>query len=160
MGDLGERGVDFVTNDRRLVDELSSSEAGLPLLKGWYSRKVVEENWRALMPSVETLNRLCLDHGCLSAVVETSESEKSLVLVTVQHIRPETVQNLSRMLLLFGVLHRRQTLAVSLDELHPVVASFLEMMTSTGKIDLAWLGFDEEDPEKLIWRGETPRFYV
>lgn len=160
MGSLREREVGFVTNDWRLVESLSGSEFSPSSLKEWYKRRVVDDKWRVLMPSVETLNRLCLNHVCLSAMLETSEKEKSLVLATIRNIRPETVQSLSRMLLLFGVLHRKQVLAVNFEELHPVVASFLERMLDTGKIDLGWLGFDEDDPERLIWRGESPQFYA
>jgi len=160
LGNLGEREVTFVTNDRRLVKELSASRSSLSSLRDWYSKKVREEKWRALMPSVETLNRLCTAHNCLSAIVETSERDRSLVLATIQHLRPETVQNLSQMLLLFGVLHRKQVLAVNLSELHPVVAKFLERMMDSRKIDLGWLGFDEGDPERLIWREDAPQFYA
>jgi hypothetical protein len=160
LRNLGEREVTFVTNDRRLVDGLSTSRSSLSSLRDWYSKKVGDEKWRTLMPSVETLNRLCTSHSCLSAIIDTSERDRALVLATIQHLRPETVQNLSQMLLLFGVLHRRQVLAVSWEELHPVVASFLEQMLSSRKIDLGWLGFDEDDPERLIWRGESPQFYA
>lgn len=155
LNNLADKRVSVVTNDWEVVDFILGEQSFESSFKKWYESEILAEgDWDIKLPSEKVLKDLCSKYACISSILEFSKVKKKLVFATIRHVKPEDVQSLSQMLLLFGGLNREENFSVDWSKLHPVVANFLEKMMHTGLIDLTWLNYDKDDPESLIWKED------
>lgn len=156
LNNLADKRVSVITNDWDVVDLILREQSFESSFKKWYESEILAEgDWDIKLPNEKVLKDLSSKYACISSILEFSKVKKKLVFATIRYVKPENVQSLSQMLLLFGGLNREGNFSVDWGMLHPVVANFLEKMMHTGLIDLAWLDYDKDDPESLIWKEDS-----